>query len=318
MLDSIPANVTKTNVGLGNVDNTSDLLKPISTAVQSALNLKVNTSQVLTNVPADAKFTDTIITVVDNLTTNSATSALSARQGMQLLQSVSDGKTLVAGAITGKGILTNPSDTYQKMATNINAIETDKTGDATAIASNVLLGKTAYAKGVKLVGTMPNYGTKNGTITTQGGSINILAGYTSGGTISAFFANLVAENIKDGVNVGGVVGNFNGTLLGIDLVSEGISVQAGDPTSKTKVVNTSRPIKGFVLIGTFHHSGYSQPAVKKEFTFASTITLSQTYQGPVTCSATVTTSGTQATITVSANMPAGNTSSSLAEVFLIY
>jgi len=35
-----PHNVTKTDVGLGNVDNTTDLLKPISNAAQSALDLK--------------------------------------------------------------------------------------------------------------------------------------------------------------------------------------------------------------------------------------------------------------------------------------
>lgn len=37
-----PHNVTKEQVGLGNVNNTSDLDKPISTAVQTALNLKAN------------------------------------------------------------------------------------------------------------------------------------------------------------------------------------------------------------------------------------------------------------------------------------
>lgn len=37
---SNPHQVTKSQVGLGNVDNTSDLDKPVSTAVQSALNLK--------------------------------------------------------------------------------------------------------------------------------------------------------------------------------------------------------------------------------------------------------------------------------------
>jgi hypothetical protein len=37
---SNPHSVTKTQVGLGNVDNTSDLNKPISTATQSALDLK--------------------------------------------------------------------------------------------------------------------------------------------------------------------------------------------------------------------------------------------------------------------------------------
>ena len=34
--------VTKTHVGLGNVDNTSDANKPVSTATQTALNLKAN------------------------------------------------------------------------------------------------------------------------------------------------------------------------------------------------------------------------------------------------------------------------------------
>jgi hypothetical protein len=39
-----PHVVTKTQVGLGNADNTSDLDKPVSTAQQTALNLKVDTS----------------------------------------------------------------------------------------------------------------------------------------------------------------------------------------------------------------------------------------------------------------------------------
>lgn len=59
---SNPHNVTKAQVGLGNVDNTSDLDKPISTAVQQALDTKVDNSRVLTDVPANAKFTDTIYT----------------------------------------------------------------------------------------------------------------------------------------------------------------------------------------------------------------------------------------------------------------
>jgi hypothetical protein len=39
-------NLTKSDVGLADVDNTSDLNKPISTATQTALNLKLNASQV--------------------------------------------------------------------------------------------------------------------------------------------------------------------------------------------------------------------------------------------------------------------------------
>jgi len=39
-----PHNVTKANVGLGNSDNTSDANKPVSTATQTALNLKLDTT----------------------------------------------------------------------------------------------------------------------------------------------------------------------------------------------------------------------------------------------------------------------------------
>lgn len=41
-----PHQVTKEQVGLGNVDNTSDLNKPISTATQNALNLKADKSEI--------------------------------------------------------------------------------------------------------------------------------------------------------------------------------------------------------------------------------------------------------------------------------
>ena len=54
--------LTKNDVGLGNVNNTSDANKPISSAAQTALDGKVDNSKVLTNVPAGAKFTDTIYT----------------------------------------------------------------------------------------------------------------------------------------------------------------------------------------------------------------------------------------------------------------
>lgn len=44
--DLINAATARTNLGLGNVDNTSDLNKPVSTAMQAALDLKLNTPNV--------------------------------------------------------------------------------------------------------------------------------------------------------------------------------------------------------------------------------------------------------------------------------
>ena len=51
--------LVRSDVGLGNVDNTTDATKPVSSAQQTALNLKADKTQVLTNVPANAIFTDT-------------------------------------------------------------------------------------------------------------------------------------------------------------------------------------------------------------------------------------------------------------------
>ncbi|MGJ0846651.1 hypothetical protein ACR77J_08180 [Tissierella praeacuta] len=60
---SNPHNVTKVDVKLDKVDNTADTDKPISNATQLALNSKVDNSRVLTDVPVNAEFTDTITTI---------------------------------------------------------------------------------------------------------------------------------------------------------------------------------------------------------------------------------------------------------------
>ena len=52
-----PHGTTKADVGLGNVDNTSDLNKPISTATQLALNTKAD----INNIPTKTSFTYDIL-----------------------------------------------------------------------------------------------------------------------------------------------------------------------------------------------------------------------------------------------------------------
>ena len=63
-----PHGTTKEDVGLGNVDNTSDLNKPISNATQNALNSKENSSNKVTdlNTPNNTTFPTTQAIINEN------------------------------------------------------------------------------------------------------------------------------------------------------------------------------------------------------------------------------------------------------------
>lgn len=89
------------------------------------------------------------------------------------------------------------------------------TQDANATAPEILSGKTAYAKGNKLTGSMPNKGSVAGHITSVGTPYTIPMGYHDGaGTVgidSTEAAKLVPENIREGITILGVEGEMSGT-----------------------------------------------------------------------------------------------------------
>lgn len=88
------------------------------------------------------------------------------------------------------------------------------TSDADASASEILATKTAYVNGNKLTGTMPNRGAVTGTISTVAGTYTIQNGYHDGsGTVgidSTEAAKIIADNIKEGVEILGVTGTYTG------------------------------------------------------------------------------------------------------------
>ena len=84
------------------------------------------------------------------------------------------------------------------------------TNDATATDSDVLANKTAYAKGQKLYGSLPNKGEANIELTNLT-TKTVERGYYSGGTAKiadAESAKIIPENIKSGVTVLGVEGTL--------------------------------------------------------------------------------------------------------------
>ncbi|MBR2388212.1 MAG: hypothetical protein IKB02_05975 [Clostridia bacterium] len=87
--------------------------------------------------------------------------------------------------------------------------------DATVAVAEILIGKTAYARGSKLTGTMPNNGAVQGTISTKDGAYTVPQGYHDGSgevTISdTEKAKLIPSNIREGVTILGVTGNMSTT-----------------------------------------------------------------------------------------------------------
>lgn len=112
--------------------------------------------------------------------------------------------------------------------------------DATAAVAEILIGKTAYARGSKLTGTMKNNGAVTGTIATKAGTYTIPQGYHDGsGTVSIDSteqAKIVANNIREGVTILGITGTMSG--------SEGVKAQSKTVTPSS-AAQTILPDDGY-------------------------------------------------------------------------
>lgn len=120
---------------------------------------------------------------------------------------------LTADTVTADKILTN----YTAHDAAGNAITGSCDFDvnsqsATVQIAEILTGKTAYARGTKLTGTMPNNGAVSLTINDIDDEISIAQGYHDGSgkvsILSTEKAKLIAANIKQGITILGVTGTL--------------------------------------------------------------------------------------------------------------
>ena len=119
-----PHSVTKAQVGLGNVDNTSDANKPISTATQTALNLKANSADVYTKSQVNTELAKKL----------DSTTASSTYATKEELNSKVASVYKVKGSVANQAALPEESnevgDVYNVEDTGINYVWTGEEWDA--------------------------------------------------------------------------------------------------------------------------------------------------------------------------------------------
>ena len=207
---SVTASQTGSLVDINNVSNPGggvDLIGGTGiTIAPDNVNKRVVITATGTAAPGPHMHTDSEINVLDanqHFTAGTLDGVLD-----ELFTSVSNGKTLVAAAITDKGVTASGSDTFTVLADKIDNIVL--VGDA--VESDVVAGKTfSNDFGTGKVGTMINRGAYN--ITPGTNNVTIPQGYHSGAGVVYGDADLVAENIVNTKNIFGVTGVFKGSTI---------------------------------------------------------------------------------------------------------
>ena len=150
-------------------------------------------------------------------------------------------------------------------------------GSGSAVAGDLLFGKTATVDSGDITGTMPNNGAL-GTITPTTSNQSIPAGYTSGGTVAGD-ADLVGGNIKSDVNIFGVSGTFAGTK--IKSIQVGISSLASmhktERTATITSVTMSKSILLFDYYCTGGNGGAAGTTIMGVLTDSTTVTFTRDY-----------------------------------------
>lgn len=154
------------------------------------------------------------------------------------------GKTLIdltADTVTADKVLEGITYHDKSGASGTGTCTYDSdTSDATVAVAEILTGKTAYARGAKITGTMPNKGSVTGNISAKAQKFTIAQGYHDGSgyvqIASTEQEKLISTNIRQGVTILGVEGSMSG--------SEGVVAQAKTVTPTT-AVQTVMPDDGY-------------------------------------------------------------------------
>lgn len=283
--DSALQKVTKADVGLGNVDNTSDANKPVSTAQQAEFDKKApiasptftgtpksttatagtNTTQIATTAFVKTAVDNSAITINDSITThkvdnvshdtyvNCATASATAEKVV-----TANSFTVVEGArITVKFTNANTA-TVPTLKINTELAKPLVKADGTAF-KNIKVGIYSFVySGTSF--TLLGEGGEYGNVTAADVRSTKTFGTENGvvqGTLN--LNNLLAGNIKKGINIGGILGTLDIASLGGCNYASGSTVTTGKYYSELRVNGLSFMPKFIIILSNDMTPGIGPP-----------------------------------------------------------
>jgi hypothetical protein len=199
--------IDKTFVGLGNVDNTSDLNKPISTATQTALNAKQDTLG-FTPVPETR-----------TLTINGTTQDLSANRTFTIATGLTVGTTPITSGTVGRVLFEGTGNVLQQSGSLFWDNTNSRLGIGTATPSSALgivYSNNTYAEGISINNT--------NTGTTALSGISFITATVTGGFMAycpSNYTNVAQRSTmlftSSGNNKLGFIANSNSSGVAQDL-----------------------------------------------------------------------------------------------------
>lgn len=274
-----PHEVTKTQVGLGNVDNTSDLNKPISIATQTALNGKQNTISDLSTIRSNASngqsAYNTIQTFGDIVTYDASSFATSIQGGLadSALQPNDDITKLNnnAGYITSASLPTvnNATIKFQKNGTDVKTITLNQSSNETV---NFPIPTTASDVGAVPTSRTVNSKSLANNISLNSSDVGALASTTTINDLTTTTQQNALNSGATSTNISQITTNKNN----ISDIQDLIPIQATDTNqlADKSFVNSSIATNTANFIGTFQSvaalEAYSGTLTNNDYAFVET------------------------------------------------